>query len=214
MTHSYRPLAIISITLPILLAVGYFWLDRPVALYCQALPQNVVQIFQGITKLGVSTGYLIVFALLFVFYKFYRRRKVQANRALFLFAGIAVSGIAVNLIKVLAGRLRPKLLFEADIYGFAPLSIGYEYNSFPSGHAATVFALAWALAFLFPRLRFALFTSAALIGLSRLIVGAHFLSDVVAGAYVGVITVVLLSGFAGRRNLPLYDDASRNGRHV
>jgi membrane-associated phospholipid phosphatase len=104
------------------------------------------------------------------------------------------------LIKPLVGRLRPKLLFEANLYGFDPFRIGYEYNSFPSGHATTVFALAAALSFFSPRWRLPLFSFAAVVGLSRIIVGAHYFSDVMAGAYVGVMTVFALVLFCRRSN--------------
>jgi undecaprenyl-diphosphatase len=192
MTRRNRHITIASTLLMVLMAISYALIDRPLTLFCQDLNPEAVQVFQWITKLGKSTGYLIVFFVLFVFFKCYLRRPIAANRALFLFAAVALSGLATDLIKPLVGRLRPKLLFEADLYGFDPFRIGYEYNSFPSGHATTVFALAAALSFFFPRWRLPLFSFAAVVGLSRIIVGAHYLSDVMAGATVGVMTVFAL----------------------
>lgn len=199
MTRRNHHIVIGSVLLMAMMAFSYGLIDRPLALYCQTLNQDIVQIFQLITELGKSTGYLIGFAALFVFFKFFRRRPVATNRALFLFSAVALSGLATDLIKPLVGRFRPKLLFEAGLYGFEPLRIGYEYNSFPSGHAATVFALAAALSFFFPRWRLPLFSFAAVVGLSRIIVGAHYLSDVMAGAYVGVMTVFALVLICRRR---------------
>jgi membrane-associated phospholipid phosphatase len=198
MTHRNRNILIGSALLMVLMVFSYALIDRPLTLFCQDLNPEAVQVFQWITKLGKSTGYLVVFFVLFVFFKYYLRRPIAANRALFLFAAVALSGLATDLIKPLVGRLRPKLLFEADLYGFDPFRIGYEYNSFPSGHATTVFALAAALSFFFPRWRLPLFSLAAVVGLSRIIVGAHYLSDVMAGAYVGVMTVFALVLFCRR----------------
>jgi membrane-associated phospholipid phosphatase len=192
MTRRNRYIAIGSTLLMVLMMISYALVDRPVTIFFQDLDPEIVQVFQWITKLGKSTGYLVGFAALFVFFKFFRRRPIAANRALFLFAAVALSGLTTDLIKPLVGRLRPKLLFEANLYGFEPLRIGYEYNSFPSGHATTVFALAAALSFFFPRWRLPLFSFAAVAGLSRIIVGSHYLSDVMAGAYVGVMTVFAL----------------------
>jgi membrane-associated phospholipid phosphatase len=192
MTHHNRNVVVGSVLLIVLLTISYSLLDRPVSLFCQNLNPAFIQIFQWITEFGKSTGYLVGFAALFVFFKFFRRRPLAANRASFLFAAVALSGLATDLIKPLVGRLRPKLLFEADLYGFDPFRIGYEYNSFPSGHATTVFALAAALTLFFPRWRLPLAGFAAVVGLSRIVVGAHYLSDVLAGAYVGVMAVFLL----------------------
>ena len=192
MTRPDRTIAIVSAFLVAFMMISYFWLDRPATLFCQGLNPMFIQVFQWITELGKSTGYLVGFFVLFVFFKYYRRRQIAANRALFLFSAVALSGLITDLIKPLVGRLRPKLLFEAGLYGFEPFRIGYEYNSFPSGHATTVFALAAALSLFFPRWRVPFFSFAVVIGLSRIIVGAHYASDVVAGAYVGAITVFLL----------------------
>jgi len=199
MTRRNRYIAIGSALLTILLTISYALIDRPLTIFCQDLNPELVQIFQWITKLGKSTGYLVGFAALFVFFKYYLRRPIAANRALFLLAVITLSGLITDLIKPLVGRLRPKLLFEASLYGFEPLRIGYEYNSFPSGHATTVFALAAALSLFFPRWRLPLVGFAAVVGLSRIIVGAHYLSDVMAGAYVGIMTVFLLVLLCRRR---------------
>jgi membrane-associated phospholipid phosphatase len=200
MTHRNRNVAIGSALLMVLMLFSYALIDRPVTLFCQDLGLGTIQVFQWITELGKSTGYLVAFFVLFVLFKYYLRRPIAANRTLFLFAAVALSGLTTDLIKPLVGRLRPKLLFEADLYGFDPFRIGYEYNSFPSGHATTVFALAAALSFFFPRWRLPLFSLAAVVGLSRIIVGAHYLSDVMAGAYVGVMTVFALVLFCRRSN--------------
>jgi hypothetical protein len=201
--HRDRQIGLLSALLAALAIISYFWFDRPAALFCRELSPVVVQVFQWITELGKSTGYLIGFFLLFAFYKYHRRRPVAANRAFFLFAAVALSGLITDLIKPLAGRLRPKLLYEAGLYGFEPFRIGYEYNSLPSGHATTVFALAAALSLLFPRWRLPLFGFAVVVGLSRIIVGAHYPSDVLAGAYVGAMTVLLLMAVCRHRHYRL-----------
>lgn len=200
MTHRNRYITIGSALLMVLMVISYALVDRSMTLFCQDLNPEVFQVFQWITKLGKSTGYLVVFFVLFVFFTCCLRRPIAANRALFLFAAVALSGLITDLIKPLVGRLRPKLLLEANLFGFDPFRIGYEYNSFPSGHATTVFALAAALSFFFPRWRLPLFSFAAVVGLSRIIVGAHYLSDVMAGAYVGLMTVFLLVLFYRRRS--------------
>lgn len=214
MTRRDRNIAIGSAFLVAFMMISYSWIDQPATLFCQGLNPIVIQVFQWITGLGKSTGYLVGLFVLFVFFKYYRHRQVAANRALFLFSAVALSGLTTDLIKPLVGRLRPKLLFEAGLYGFEPFRIGYEYNSFPSGHATTVFALAAALSLFFPRWRVPFFSLAVVVGLSRIIVGAHYPSDVMAGAYVGAMTVVLLVLFSRRRNYLLGLPKEKEGDHA
>jgi membrane-associated phospholipid phosphatase len=199
MTRRNKTILLGSVLAVILAVIGYALLDRPLALYCRTLNRDIVHIFQWITELGKSTGYLIGLAVLFVYFRYVRRRPDKAGRMLFLFSAIALAGLITDVIKPLAGRLRPKLLIEAGLYGFDPFRIGYEYNSFPSGHATTIFALATALSFLFPQWRWPLFGFAAIIGLSRIMVGAHFFSDVLGGVYIGIMTVLLLAPYFRRR---------------
>jgi undecaprenyl-diphosphatase len=59
--------------------------------------------------------------------------------------------------------------------------------SFPSGHAITAFAVAVSVGLFYPELMFSLLTAAILIAASRIILGMHFLSDVVVGSAIGVV---------------------------
>jgi membrane-associated phospholipid phosphatase len=124
---------------------------------------------------------------------------MYASRALFLFVSIAVSGIINNIIKVILGRYRPEMLFEKGLYGLNLLNFSfdnfsYEFTSFPSGHTATTFSLAWALSLFFPGARILLICFAFLVGASRVIITSHYLSDAVGGAYIGVMSVLFLKG--------------------
>ena len=65
-------------------------------------------------------------------------------------------------------------------------------RSFPSGHTATSFACASVLAFLVPRAAPLAYLLAAAIGYSRLYVGVHWPTDVIAGAALGTVTALLL----------------------
>ena len=59
--------------------------------------------------------------------------------------------------------------------------------SFPSGHTITAFAVAVALGAFYPEMQPALFFCAASVAASRIVLGMHFLSDVVAGASIGAM---------------------------
>src|SRR5262249_24743258 len=122
-------------------------------------------------------------------------------RATFVFATTLVSGLFSQILKHLFGRARPSLMEIVGPYHFDAFSISARYASFPSGHTVTAFAVALALAWFAPRLRWPLFALAALIGVSRIGVGAHYLSDVLAGAALGLGSTLLMRRMCGLRRI-------------
>jgi membrane-associated phospholipid phosphatase len=93
-----------------------------------------------------------------------------------------VAALSVALIKEVTDRARPPVAEESLV----PLVPIPESTSFPSGHAATAFAAATAVALLYPRLRVPVLALAALVALSRVYLGVHYWSDVLVGSLLGV----------------------------
>jgi len=186
--------------------VLFLYVDRPLAAYTRSLDTSAHQLidfFRHITDLGKSKWYLWPCGLATIFCGFlargkdvrpvYRRLFAYIGvRAFFLFATIGLSGLFADIVKPLAGRARPKLWLDNQIYGFAPFNThGFLWNGMPSGHTTTAFALAFSLSIFYPRLRLLWFAYALLLGVSRVMVDAHYLSDVCAGAMLGWLTVHL-----------------------
>lgn len=122
-----------------------------------------------------------------------RQKFRQAGEFLvFLFVCVALSGIVTDIIKPILGRARPVELAREGLYGFHPLTFDARWNSFPSGHAASAFAFAFAVTEFFPRLRTPVFILAAAFGLSRVMVNAHYVADVLAGAAVAGLVFLAL----------------------
>jgi undecaprenyl-diphosphatase len=184
-----------ALVLLALLAVG-FALDPLVHGLARDLPGEVKAAFRAITDLGRSGWIfslcapgLVYFACLLRYGHWRARQAALFGDAAasfgYVFEAVASAGITVGAIKLLAGRARPRFFDTLGPMAFEPLSASHGFNSFPSGHAATAFALAVALGLLFPRLRKAALALAALIALSRVATGAHYLSDVLAGGIIG-----------------------------
>jgi len=124
---------------------------------------------------------------------------------LFIFSSIAISGVITNIIKFLFGRARPTLLFKDNYYGFAFFEFSADMLSFPSGHANTIFALATALFFLLPRGWFLYFSVAVLVGASRVLIGSHYLSDVIAGSYLAVLTTLYIKQYFVFKKIDIFE---------
>lgn len=115
------------------------------------------------------------------------------NDATFFLIAIATSGLAVQLLKHVIGRVRPRFALESSAFSFHVFSLSPSFASFPSGHTVSAFAAATALGSMWRRGRPFLFVTAAVIGASRVVVGDHYLSDVVSGAALGVLVPLLLT---------------------
>jgi len=167
--------------------------DRPIVRLVHGLDGAPRDVVQAVSNLGQSTWWLLVSFGLFLYLRYVAVWRAMAARALFVFTAVALSGIVANLIKILVGRARPKVMFRDEpYYGLDPLSFDSAYHSFPSGHMATATALALAAWVLWPRGWPLWLAFAVAIGASRVLLGAHFPSDVVGSAYITAITVWLV----------------------
>lgn len=93
-----------------------------------------------------------------------------------------LSTLLFKVLKQFTGRRRP---YEIHPHCWATL-LPPDKFSFPSGHTMTAFAVAAPLLLWYPELATGLLFCAVSIALSRILLGMHFLSDVVAGAVLGV----------------------------
>jgi membrane-associated phospholipid phosphatase len=101
----------------------------------------------------------------------------------FLAAAVATgaASLVAHVLKEAFDRARPPVA-DPGLGSLTPLP---DNPSFPSGHSATAFAAATAVAILSPRLRPAALGIAAAVGLSRIYLRVHFPIDVLAGALIG-----------------------------
>ena len=119
----------------------------------------------------------------------------------FLFTAIAVPSLFVTIIKRLIGRARPMVGGSLDPFLYSPFVWRADYAGMPSGHATTAFAVLVAFGTLWPRSRTLWLVYALLIAVSRVVVTAHYPSDVLAGALVGIGGAVLVRHYFAQRRL-------------
>jgi undecaprenyl-diphosphatase len=107
-------------------------------------------------------------------------------RLQFIFLAVAVPLLAGELLKWTAGRGRPFVGGAPNPFNFTPFVGTEAHASFPSAHAITAFALAFAVVVVWPRVRGVMIAYAFLIAVTRLVLLAHHPSDVVAGATIAI----------------------------
>ncbi len=111
------------------------------------------------------------------------RAGVAAGR--WTIGAVLIAGFWSQFAKLLIGRPRPRLwVFEGHLWPIGP-HLRSSFDSFPSGHSATIFAVCCILAVLWPRGRTALLVLAALVALGRVYGGDHFLTDILVGSWLG-----------------------------
>ena len=140
--------------------------------------------FAVYTQLGNAGMIWIVLSLLMLCFKRTRRAGVAGLLAL------GVGFVLTNLtIKPLAARIRPWL----TVNGLTALVAERDPHSFPSGHTCAAFAAACGWRPYLPKeWGNAALICAALMGFSRLYVGVHFPTDVLAGALIGALSAWLV----------------------
>jgi len=175
-------------------------LDRAVTDQLTNWPETERAFFATLARLGESDWMLIPTLTVWVFAQVlglsslnYTMRWVVRSTGLmsgFIFLSVGLPGMVAAILKVAIGRARPMLMDDVGILHFTPFAGDWRFAGFPSGHATTAFALAWALYFLFgPRVTIVFF-GAFLLSLSRIVDNVHYFSDVVAGVTLGTIGAI------------------------
>lgn len=116
----------------------------------------------------------------------------RPSRFVYLAASAAISGLAAELLKLIVARDRPGV---DGLHHYRGLFAGFTDGSnlgMPSSHAAVAFGAAFAMLRLSPGAGWVLLPLAAGCGLTRLLMGDHFTSDVYVAAWLGWLCARLL----------------------
>jgi len=187
--------------------LSMMWADATLIRIAARLPRWIYEAFSAITDYGRSswvlwpTGILILTTAAATTRAATRgARLVLATIAVrlgYVFLAVGIPGLFVTIVKRWIGRVRPS---EIGPFAYHPFSWDPAYASLPSGHSAAAFSALVAIGAVFPRTRPILWIYAVTIAMSRVIISAHYPSDVIAGAAVGAVGAILVrEWFAARR---------------
>ena len=124
--------------------------------------------------LNVLFSHFVVLPATLALWAFYKKKKFFT-----IFAAALTTYAAAFVLKEVVARPRPD-------YIISEMVLDSSTNSFPSAHAAITFMLALMLYQKYPRLGKVLFVLAFLTAFTRVYSGAHYLTDVIAGAVLGL----------------------------
>ena len=197
-----------ALTLPACLLLMLFF-DQPLALFVHLYLAWAAPFFGALTAgadavhgllmrhvVGLPTIFLVL-GLAFAVGR-YVLKKREATLFLVLLLTHEFSMVLANVLKGTVHRLRPEVQFGGGYAGTGLWATGLPHNdSFPSSHTAIYFSLFLPLAVAFPKYRVLLLVLPALIGLGRLVLGMHYLSDVWFSLWL-VVALTFLFGLLDR----------------
>ena len=170
-------------------------IDRRMAHYCrERLAKPAFQFALRITDWAKGGPWIAAAALIYFATQAWMALAVEtplaraiSDYALALLASFIVGSVVLHVIKIFLGRRRPRDDFEHGLYGFRYFTWQLQYDSFPSGHSMTIFSVAVVLSAAFPLLTVLWLVLALGLSLTRAMLTAHFLADVMVGAAIGII---------------------------
>jgi membrane-associated phospholipid phosphatase len=192
MEDLFKKTAIFAGIAAIIYLILFYFGDRAIDLWIHNnysntwLPQLGAYISDLATGAFIKLGLAICFVLIIIIDPGLRKR--WSRNLLYVCVSASIAIIIGDGFKYLLGRHRPIMLFEHHAYGFHFFSSKWALNSTPSGHTLRAFAILTALSFLYRRFAVVFISVAVVIGASRVAVTAHYPSDVVFGALIGIFT--------------------------
>jgi undecaprenyl-diphosphatase len=183
-----RKIWIALVVLAVIALVAAFFLDQANAIWINAHSSpELKRVMRIVSRVGDWPAHMIAGAIGLAI-AFAVGSKAWMRIFLAMLVALALAGLTTRAMKIATGRARPSVKTEARWNG---PQISSKYHAFPSGHTASSTAFFVALFLARKKLGAPLLLIPILIAVSRMIIGAHYLSDVTVAAVVGVICALL-----------------------
>jgi membrane-associated phospholipid phosphatase len=189
---------LIGIAIAVIVVIVAFHFDDAMQNFIAQHQNRVAKNFmRNASRLGDWTEHFAVGAALAAI-AWWRGNKKWTRVFVSMLLALALAGAAARVVKIAAGRARPSVKTEAHHLasqgaGWNGPRLSSKYHAFPSGHTAASTAFFAVLLFANWRIGLACLPIPLLIGFSRMYVAAHYLSDVVAAALLGLLCAIFVA---------------------
>ena len=204
MKHRSASYWLIGTVIVLIILIAAFYFDNAVHHYMTAHQTRGLRHFMHrVSRFGDWPEHFAL-GLLLTGIAWWRGSQKWTRVFLSMLIALAIAGVAGRGIKIATGRARPSVKIE-QVLNRSRFSS--NFHAFPSGHVAASTAFFAVLLFANWRIGLGCLLIPLLIGFSRIYIGAHYPSDVVFAAILGVLCALLTTGLL----LPIDDPKSRIG---
>jgi membrane-associated phospholipid phosphatase len=183
---------LIGIVIVAVIIAAAFYLDEAVRDFIASHQNPSVRNFmRNVSRFGDWPEHFVP-GLVLAGVAWWRGNKKWTRIFLSMLIALSIAGLAGQAIKISTGRARPSVKSE-EVWNGPRLSS--KYHAFPSGHVVASTAFFAVLAFANWRIGLGCLAIPILIGFSRIYGGAHYLSDVVCAAILGILSAILVWRF-------------------
>lgn len=181
-----------------------WFIDRPIALHVPDVANApLFALARRLSDIGDPIILIAATTVAYAAFRFGDRGRLTANRVLFVLVSSAGASVCTMILKVVFGRSRPELFLQDREYVFRFLHSESGFDSFPSEHAAVAAALAAALSLLVPAYRQTFVLLMFLLAAGRVLLGVHYVSDVLSGIFIGLAAVRVTGVLFVQNGMPL-----------
>ena len=187
---------LIGILIAAVAIAASFYFDEPVRDFIAQHQNRAARNFlHSVSRFGDWPEHFAL-GLILVGIAWWRGSKKWTRIFLSMLAAFAIAGLVGRGIKISTGRARPSVKSE-EVWNGPRFSS--KFHAFPSGHVASSTAFFAVLFLANWRIGLACVPIPILIGLSRMYVAAHYLSDVVCAAILGILCAIVVDRFFLRK---------------
>ena len=178
------------------ITMSFYWDQSVAAFMANHQSPGLRNLMRNVSRFGDWPEHFLVGLALFSVAR-WRGDKKWARIFLSMLIALSIAGLAGRAIKVTTGRARPSVKSEQMWNG--PRWADSKFHSFPSGHVDASVGFFAVLLLANWRIGLPCLAIPVVIGFSRMYLGAHYLSDVVCAAVLGILSACVVWHFTQRK---------------